>query len=161
MAELTTSIVWNEIQKNIFAVLGIVSEKGDARTVGVVYIVHERKLYVSTLKNAWKTRFIEQNPPVSLTIPVPKRVPLMPWIKVPPATITFSAMARILEPDQAPGEVVANIFRNVDLTEETSPPYALIEITPEKEFVTYGIGVPLLTMRDPEKARGRVPVDDS
>ncbi len=34
----------------------------------------------------------------------------------------------------------------------------LIEVTPEKEFLTYGIGVSLLDMRDPQKARKRAPV---
>ena len=36
--------------------------------------------------------------------------------------------------------------------------YSLIEVTPEKEFLTYGIGVSLLDMRDPLKARKRAPV---
>lgn len=36
--------------------------------------------------------------------------------------------------------------------------FCLIEITREKEFITYGVGVSLMTMRHPSKARGRVPV---
>jgi hypothetical protein len=31
-------------------------------------------------------------------------------------------------------------------------------VTPAKEFVTYGVGVPLMRMRHPEEARGRAPV---
>jgi hypothetical protein len=34
----------------------------------------------------------------------------------------------------------------------------LVEITPVGEFVTYGVGVRLMDMREPEKARGRAPV---
>ena len=34
----------------------------------------------------------------------------------------------------------------------------LVEITPIKEFVTYGVGVSLMQMRDTEQARGRAPV---
>ena len=34
---------------------------------------------------------------------------------------------------------------------------SVIEIVPEGEFVTYGIGVPLMKMRDPAIARGRAP----
>ena len=34
----------------------------------------------------------------------------------------------------------------------------LIEVTPVKEFITYGVGIPLMQMRDPKKARGRVSV---
>lgn len=158
MSELTTAIVWQEIQKHSFAVLGMVNKDDQARTVGVVYVVRERKLYVSTMKEAWKTRFIVLNPNISLTIPVPKGIPLMPWVKIPPATITFAASAKILEPTEAPPVVIKAIFRDLNLTAEDSLPYAVIEITPQKDFITYGIGVPLLTMRDPIKARGRVPV---
>ena len=35
---------------------------------------------------------------------------------------------------------------------------AILEIEPLGEFVTYGIGVPLIQMRQREKARGRAPV---
>jgi hypothetical protein len=34
----------------------------------------------------------------------------------------------------------------------------LVEIVPEGAFVTYGVGVPLLKMRDPAVARGRVAI---
>jgi hypothetical protein len=34
----------------------------------------------------------------------------------------------------------------------------LIEIAPEGDFLTYGIGVPLTTMREPAAARAHVPV---
>jgi len=33
-----------------------------------------------------------------------------------------------------------------------------LEVSPRGHFATYGVGVPLLAMRDPAKARGRVPV---
>lgn len=29
---------------------------------------------------------------------------------------------------------------------------------PQKNFITYGVGIPLLQMRFPEKARGRIAV---
>jgi len=34
----------------------------------------------------------------------------------------------------------------------------VIEVVPEKDFITYGIGMPLMQMRRPEKARGRISV---
>ncbi|HET6741677.1 MAG TPA: hypothetical protein VFH76_22195 [Kribbella sp.] len=34
----------------------------------------------------------------------------------------------------------------------------ILEIFPEDQFVTYGIGVPLLKLRDPAAARARIPV---
>ena len=33
-----------------------------------------------------------------------------------------------------------------------------IEVSPQKDFITYGVGIPLMQMRFPEKARGRVTV---
>lgn len=36
--------------------------------------------------------------------------------------------------------------------------HILLEIRPTGHFVTYGVGVSLLDMRHPQKARGRVPV---
>jgi hypothetical protein len=35
---------------------------------------------------------------------------------------------------------------------------SIVEIRPEGHFVTYGIGVALLAMRDPAASRGRVSV---
>jgi hypothetical protein len=34
----------------------------------------------------------------------------------------------------------------------------VIEIEPAGEFITYGVGIPLMSMRFPEKARGRAPI---
>jgi len=36
----------------------------------------------------------------------------------------------------------------------------VLEIEPTGDFITYGIGVSLMQMRFPEKARGRAPVMD-
>ncbi|RME72219.1 MAG: pyridoxamine 5'-phosphate oxidase family protein [Chloroflexi bacterium] len=158
MAHITTDQVWQEVEKQLFAVLGMVTASGEARTAGIVYVVHQRKLYISSLKTAWKIRHIRANPSVSLTIPIHKQIPLLPWIKIPAATITFSGRARILEPSDLPPEVVKPLFRGMTISPETSPPFAVIEVTPAGDFITYGVGVPLLTMRDPQKARGRVAV---
>lgn len=39
----TTEIVWNAIEKELFAVLGMVTPDQEARTVGIVYIVNDKK----------------------------------------------------------------------------------------------------------------------
>ena len=156
--QLTNEQVWNEIKKELFAVIGVVTARNEARTVGVVYVVHNRRLYIASDKDAWKVRHIEQNPHVSLTIPVHKRIPFLPWIKIPAATITFSGVAQILEPGETPPEIVRAIFRDMANTQELMAESCLIEVTPVKDFITYGIGIPLLKMRDPAQARGRAPV---
>ncbi len=36
----STDLVWREIRKQMFAVLGFVAPRGEARTAGIVYAVH-------------------------------------------------------------------------------------------------------------------------
>ena len=98
--QLSTEEIWKELKKEIFAVLGMVTPKGEARTIGIVYIVHENKFYISTSRESWKARHIQHNPHVSITVPIAKRIPLMPWIRIPAATITFSGNAKVLVPQK-------------------------------------------------------------
>ena len=147
--QLSSKQVWTEIEKNFFGVLGMVTAKGESRTVGINYVVDDHKLYIGTLKTMWKTKHVARNPHVSLTITIPKRVPLMPWIKIPAATITFSGIAKVLERS----EVNANVRQKIYLHEAESE-LCVIEVTPQKRFITYGVGISLLQMRFPEKARG-------
>lgn len=156
--QLTSQQVWEVIEKELFAVLGMVTANHEARTVGVVYVVRDRRLYIGSGKETWKVKHIARNPHVSLTVTVHKSIPLMPWIKIPAATISFSGMARILDPKETPGDLLQAIYRGMAENEELMAGSRLIEVTPVKEFITYGIGIPLLKMRDPEQARGRAPV---
>lgn len=156
--KVSSDQVWQEIEKELFAVIGMVTARQEARTVGVVYIVRDRKLYIGTGKETWKARHIAGNPHVSVTIPIPKRIPLLFWIKIPAATITFSGTARLIDAAEADPDLLRAVVRGMaDDPERVAASY-LIEIAPEKEFVTYGVGIPLMQMRDPEKARGRAPV---
>lgn len=155
---LNAGQVWQAIEKEVFAVLGMVSAQQEARTVGVVYVARGRKLYIATGKDTWKARHMAANANVSLTIPIAKRVAFMPWMKIPAATITFSGSARLLTPAETPANVLRALFRGMVEDKDRLAGMVVIEVTPEKDFVTYGVGVPLLTMRDPEQARGRAPV---
>jgi hypothetical protein len=156
--QLTSEQVWNELKKELFAVLGMVNPKGEARTVGIVYIVHDHKLYISTEKEAWKTRHVQSNPHVSITVPIAKRIPIMPWIKIPAATITFSGMAKVLDARNVQGDILHALFHGLETNQAMLAATVIFEIEPLGEFVTYGIGIPLMQMREREKARGRAPV---
>lgn len=155
---LTTDKVWTELEKNLFAVIGMVTASNESRTVGVVYVVHDRKLYTSTGRDTWKARHIARNPHVSVTVPIAKRIPFLPWIKIPAATITFCGRATLLSPGEVPPGILQKVFRGAAIEPEMMAELCLIEVTPEKDFITYGVGIPLLQMRFPEKARGRVSV---
>lgn len=156
--QLTSEQVWNELTKELFAVLGMVNPKGEARTVGIVYIVHDHKLYISTEKEAWKTRHVQRNPHVSITVPIAKRIPILPWIKIPAATITFSGMAKVLDAKNVQDDILHALFHGLETNQEMLATTVIFEIEPQGEFITYGIGIPLMQMRDREKARGRAPV---
>jgi hypothetical protein len=157
--QLTTDEVWQAIENEVFGVLGMVTTSGEARTVGIVYIVRDRKLYIGTDKDAWKVRHVAANPHVSLTIPIAKRIPLVPWVKIPAATITFCGVARVLPAAETPPEILEAVFRGMAEDEERVANSCLIEVTPEKDFITYGVGVSLMQMRDPQIARGRAAVE--
>jgi uncharacterized pyridoxamine 5'-phosphate oxidase family protein len=155
---LTTDLVWKTMEKELFGILGMVTAKNEARTVGIVYVVRGRKLYVGTGRDTWKTRHIQQNPNVSLTIPIHKSIPFLPWIKIPSATITFSGKAQVKDLDDVPADILDVVYRGMEIDDSFKAESVVIEIEPIKDFVTYGVGVSLMDMRDPKKARGRVAV---
>ena len=156
-AHPTTQQVWQSIERHIFAVLAWVTPSGEARTAGIVYTVADREFYIVTGPQTWKARHIAANRHVSLTVTVPKRIPLMPWLKIPAAAITFHGEATIRPIGEAPGPILHALLRGLE-GEVEQLDMCLIEVTPVGHFVTYGIGVPLLVMRDPKRATARVPV---
>lgn len=154
----TTENVWTAIEKELFAVLGLVTKEGESRTVGIVYIVRDRKFYIGTGLQTWKSKHIMQNPHVSMTIPIARRIPLAPWVRVPQATITFSGKAHITPATEASAELNQAVFRHYADDEDFMKENCVIDVSPEGDFLTYGIGIPLMKMRHPHLARGRAPV---
>jgi hypothetical protein len=156
---IATDLAWKTIESELFAVLGVVTKNEQARTVGIAYIVQDRKFYIGTGLHTWKTKHVLGNPSVSLTIPIAKRIPFAPWIKVPQATISFSGTARVIPSVDASYELNKAVFYHYADDEEFMKDNCLIEVTPEGDFITYGIGIPLIKMRHPHLARGRAPVN--
>ncbi len=153
----TTEEVWEDLDHAFFGVLAFVNRKGHPRTAGISYTVEGRSLYISTDKDMWKVRHITSNPNVSMTVTIPKRVPFLPFIKVPAATITFKGIAEIL----GVRDIDAAVFDRLPRGSETDPKVlentAIIRIVPVGEFVTYGIAMPITQMRKHEEAHGRAP----
>jgi hypothetical protein len=136
----------------------MVTPTGEARTVGIVYIVDDRKFYIGTSKTAWKAKHIARNPHVSLTVPITKRIAFLPWIKIPSATITVSGVAHVLDHKDVKADVLKKLYRDVVKDAKALAESCVIEVIPENDFVTYGVGIPLMQMRFPDKARGRAAV---
>lgn len=152
---LTTEQVWKTLDDTIFGVLAFVNRDGHPRTAGVCYVVDARSLYISTAKDMWKVRHIAANPNVSMTVTLPKRVPFLPFIDIPAATITFRGEAQILEVGDIPPSVFARLPMGKETDSSVLDQTAIIRIVPRGDFVTYGIAMPITQMRKHEEAHGR------
>ena len=157
-APIGSDLVWKEIERRSFAVLSYVNPKGRARSAGIVYVAIDRVFYVRAAKDSWKAKHILLNPHVALNVTIAKRVPFMPWIKIPDATIAFSGTARVLPMSDVDPRLLETLMGRLIEQHGTIAENCIIEIRPSGHFVTYGVGVSLLEMRDPQKARGRTPV---
>jgi hypothetical protein len=156
-ATITTDQVWREIEAQMFAVLGHVTPKGEPRTSGIVYTVRNRRLYIGVYRESWKPRHIARYPRVSVTVTLPKRIPFMPWVKLPPATISFQGTAEVMPFEEADAGA-QEALQGGGVEHPPDVKMDMIKITPAGEFLTYGVGVSMSTMRRPDDATGRAAV---
>ena len=64
----------------------------------------------------------------------------------------------MLNAEDVGDDVLHALMRGMETDTEKVASMCVIEIVPHGDFLTYGVGIPLMTMREPEKARGRAPV---
>jgi hypothetical protein len=154
---LSTEQVWQALAGASFAVLGYVTPSGEPRSSGVVYKTVGRRLYVAVAPVSWKAKHVAASGLVAVTVPVRRGAILSLVLPIPPATISFHGTA-IVHPAGSPQ--VYSLLRELGslIPKERQASGSIIEIVPEGAFVTYGLGVSLMKMRDPAAARGRVPV---
>jgi len=154
---LSTEQVWQEVAKASFAVVSYVTPEGEPRSSGVVYRAVDRRLYMAVGAESWKARHIAASGRVSLTVPVRRGGLLSLVLPIPPATVSFHAAARV---HPAGSWEALSRLKELGplLPPEGRESARIIEVIPEGEFVTYGVGVSLMEMRNPAIARARVPV---
>lgn len=158
MVKLTTDDVWRVLAKQNFMVVGMVSARGQARTAGVMLYTVDRTIWFTTDDDTWTAHHIAVHPEVSVTVAIPKLVPLLPWITVPAATITFSGVAEVRPADGMPAVARDALTKGLKPVKGNSDgPLLGIGIRPVGDFITYGVGVPVYKMLDTEAARGRAP----
>jgi len=157
---VTSAQVWRALAKASFAVVGYVTPRGEPRSSGVVYASAGKRLYTVVAADSWKARHIAASGQVAVTVPVRRGGLLSLLLPIPPATISFHAVA-IVHPagPTASGAVPARLTSLLPAERRDSS--CVIEIVPEGWFVTYGIGVSLMKMRDTSAALARLPVDTS
>ncbi|WIM92956.1 pyridoxamine 5'-phosphate oxidase family protein [Actinoplanes oblitus] len=148
--------IWKTLARHSFAVLSHVTPAGEPRSSGVVYTIDGDRMFVVVAKDSWKARHIAAGRRVAVTVPVRRGGLLSLVAPIPPATVSFPAVALV-----HPGDILAGMPRLAALI----PPArratcTVLELRPVGHYVTYGIEVPLLSMRDPARARARVAVPD-
>lgn len=154
---VTTDLVWRQLERASFAVIGYVTPAGEPRSSGVIYKVVGKRLYMVVARDSWKARHIAGRNHVSVTVPVHRGGVLALVAPIPPATISFHAKA-VVHPN---GSVqVRSLSKELESLLPADPQDAgvVIELIPEGQFLTYGVGISLTDMRKPELARASVPV---
>ena len=90
-------------------------------------------------------------------MPVRRGGVLSLFFPIPPATISFHGTAIVQPPGPAGDPAVPKQLASL-LPAERRASCCVIEILPEDQFLTYGLGISLAQMRNPSAARARVPV---
>jgi hypothetical protein len=154
---LTSEQVWHAIADASFAILGYVAPSGEPRSSGVVYRTVGRRLCVAVAPDSWKAKHVAASGRVAVTVPVRRGGILSLVVPIPPATISFHATAIVHRPGSPEVRPLLEELGSL-LPAERRTSASIIEVIPEGVFVTYGLGVSLMKMRDPAAARARVPV---
>jgi len=114
-------------------------------------------MYVAVSPDSWKAKHVPGTGRVAVTVLVRRGGILSLVAPIPPATISFHGTA-IVHPAGSPQ--VRSLLKELGslIPAERRASGSIIEIVPEGAFVTYGLGVSLMKMRDPAASRARVPV---
>jgi Pyridoxamine 5'-phosphate oxidase len=154
---LTSEQVWRAVTRSSFAVLSHVTPAGEPRSSGVVYKAAHQRLFVAIAPGGWKARHVAADGHVAVTVPVRRGGILSLVAAIPPATISFHGTAVVhLAGSQRARSLLEELGSLVPAQRRDSA--CVIEITPVGAFCTFGIGVPVLTMRNPAAAQARVSV---
>lgn len=156
-SRLTKDQVWHKIGKASFAVVSYVTPRGEPRSSGVVYKSLGRRIYFVVAPDSWKARHIAVTGHVSVVVPVRRGGILSLLVPIPPATVSFHATG-IVHP--AGSVNLSSLSKELEslLPPDRRDSGCVIELTPEGDFLTYGLGVSLMEMHRPEVARARMPV---
>lgn len=159
-ARLSSEQVWSALAKASFAVISYVTPTGAPRSSGVVYTIVGRRIYVAVAPNSWKARQIAVSGQVSVTVPVRRGGILALLLPIPPATISFHGTATVYPAGSTTNDALVKARARLDsmMPPERRAAATIIEITPEGRFLTFGVGIPLMQMRNPAAASAHVPV---
>ncbi|MHA1347760.1 MAG: pyridoxamine 5'-phosphate oxidase family protein [Candidatus Heimdallarchaeaceae archaeon] len=146
------------IKKNSWCVLSTANSKGNPQSSVIMYQSDGNAIYFTSGEPTLKARNMRKNNNVSITIPFWKNT-FHKFIPAPPAELHFRGKVEFL--DRNHEEIQTNLKRFLDFEEKTkmTSEYIYLKVTPGKKIATFGVGIKLLQMRKPEKARNIVEWD--
>jgi hypothetical protein len=147
------------IKSNMWMIISTVDEKNHPHSSVVVYQSDGEVLIFQTGMNTIKAKAIRQNNTVSVTIPFRKNF-LHKLIPAPPAEIHFSGNAEILPYDDIQARKIFSRFLKYSEDVEYPQDSIWVKIIPSNIISTYGVGVRLLDMRNPNKAKNLVKLNE-
>lgn len=157
-AAVDSDLVWRQIERASFGVLSYVVRGSEPRSSGVTYATVGRRLYIAVAPDSWKARQIESGQLVSVVVPIRTGGLLGYLLTLPPATVMFRARVRVRPIGSidlgAVSGTLASALRRLRHTSNV-----ILELLPQGRFLTYGVGVSVLAMRDPALAQASVPTN--
>ena len=146
------------MKKNIWCVLSTANSKGNPQSSVIMYQSDGNAIYFTTGVPTLKARNMRNNSNVSITIPFRKNF-MHKFIPAPPAELHFRGTVEFLPRDHP--EVQTNLKKILDYESKSGieAETIYIKVTPGKKIATFGVGIPLIKMRTPGKARNMVDWD--
>jgi hypothetical protein len=156
-AERQRRIVRRAIARRSFAVLATSSAANRPHSAGVLYAATPHGLFVSTSGESVKARNVRESGRAAVTIPVRK----MPF--GPPFAVQFQTTAEVLPTDDP---LVRELLATGELKSITShgeldlPDSVFLRLRMPRRVVTFGLGIPLLSVaRNPLDAGRNVDLE--
>jgi hypothetical protein len=140
-------------------VLSTVDKENKPHSSVVVYQSDGKVIFIQTGNDTIKAKDIELNEKVSITIPFRKNF-FHKLIPAPPAELHFTSKASIRSKGDEEAKKVYSKYLKYLEDEELPSESVWIRIEIPDVIATYGVGVSMFKMRDPEKARNIVRLDN-
>lgn len=147
------------IKSNMWMVVSTVDEKNHPHSSVVVYQSDGEILIFQTGIHTIKAKSIQNSNVVSVTIPFRKNF-LHKLIPAPPAELHFTGKAEILPNDDIQARKIFSRFLKYSEDVEYPQDSIWVKIIPSNIISTYGVGVGLLEMRNPNKAMNLVKLNN-
>jgi len=147
--------VRNIIKKNMWLVVSTVNEHGQPHSCVVVYQSDGDTIIALTGKDTIKAKNIQKNPKVSITIPFRMNL-LHKLVPAPPAELHFYATAEILSKEDGDARRIYGKFLKHAESSGVAEDSVFIKIKPLKTIHTFGVGIKMWEMRNPNKARNKI-----